>query len=84
MKTALIGQAYEARSKILACDRMVNAYVESAPSDSKEPAMLKRWPGFDVYSNTVSTNGVRALYVASTGIALLLSRTSFIPCQAGI
>lgn len=83
MKTALIGQAYTARSNILACDRMINMYVESASSDAKEPEMIKRWPGFDAYSNTVSNDGVRALYVASTGICFALIENQFYAVSGG-
>lgn len=67
MKTGLLGQAYTTRSKILACDRLVNMHLEQAPSDSKEPGMLTRSPGLVAYAASVSSSPARNLYVSSTG-----------------
>lgn len=68
MKTPILGQAYTARSKILAANRMVNLYPEQAPSDSKEAAMLTRCPGTVNYAGPISaTDRVRNLYISSTG-----------------
>lgn len=67
MKTPILGQAYEARYKVLAADQMINLFPETAPSDAKESAMLSVCPGLRSYAGPVNDYPVRNLYLSSTG-----------------
>lgn len=84
MKTPIMGQAYLARSKILACDELINGYVEQAASDSKEAAMLKRFPGMRPYAGPVSADPVRALYISSTGRCYVFIGASIYIVSGGV
>lgn len=69
MKSPILGQAYTARSKTFACDRMVNFFPEMAPSDSKEPAALYGTPGLELLAQGIAAE-VREIYVTSNDICL--------------
>jgi len=82
MKSPILGQAYAARSKTFACDRMVNFYPERAPSDSKEAAALYGTPGLSLLEQGPSGE-VRAIYVTSTDICLVVIGNTVYTYSAG-
>jgi hypothetical protein len=84
VKTPILGQAYQATSKILADNRMVNLFPEQAPSDGKEPAMLTRAPGLVTYAGPISDTGVRGLYVSSTGRCYVVIDNYVLSVQGGL
>jgi len=61
MKTAILGQAYVARSVNAADNRMVNLFAEAIPNEGKEAGFLNRAPGLSLLT-TVGTGPVRGLW----------------------
>jgi len=83
MKTPILGQAYVARSKTFACDRLVNLYPEKGGSDSKEVGAFYGTPGLDLIV-TGNVAEVREIYVTSNDICLIVIGNTVYTYNAGV
>ncbi len=75
MKLPIAGQAYTARSKAFASNRMVNLFVEMAQGDAKDRSVLYATPGLEVWKS-MGVGEVRGLWEASNSVL-------FAVCSAG-